>query len=138
MASYSERSERNERGERTLPEVLQGIVGNVQEIIRSEVRLAKTEVKEEVEKAKQPAGLIGAGLFLSLYAVGFILLAIVYGLAFVMAAWMAALIVGLALAVFAAIFISAGKKKMKQVNAVPQRTAESLKENMEWAKRQIR
>jgi len=132
MASHAERSER------TLPEVLQGIVGNIQEIIRSEARLAKTEFREELNKAKGPTGMIGAGVYLSLYAGGFILLAAVYGLATKMAIWMAALIVGIALAVFAAIFIGAGTKKLKQVNAVPPKTAESLKENMEWAKRQIR
>jgi Putative Actinobacterial Holin-X, holin superfamily III len=35
-------------------------------------------------------------------------------------------------------FVSAGKNKMKQVNAVPKRTAETLKENVEWAKQQIK
>ena len=132
MASHAEHSER------TLPEVLQGIGGNIQEIVRLEVRLAKTEVREELNKAKGPTGMIGAGVYLSLYAGGFILLAAVYGLAAVMAIWMAALIVGIALAAFAAIFISAGKNKLKHVNAVPKRTAESLKENVEWAKVQIK
>ncbi len=33
--------------QRSVPEVLQNIVSNLQEIIRSEFRLAKTEIKEE-------------------------------------------------------------------------------------------
>jgi hypothetical protein len=53
------------------------------------------------------------------------------------ATWMAALIVGVPLVVLGAIFISTGKKQMRLVNAIPPKTAESLKENMEWAKRQI-
>lgn len=127
-----------EHSERSLPEVLQGIGGNIQEIVRLEIRLAKTEVREELNKAKGPTAMIGAGVYLSLYAGGFILLAAVYGLAAIMAIWMAALIVGVALAAFAAIFISAGKNKLKHVNAVPKRTAESLKENVEWAKVHIK
>jgi VIT1/CCC1 family predicted Fe2+/Mn2+ transporter len=129
MATYNERS---------LPEVLQGIVGNIEEIIRSEVQLAKTEVKDELSKASRPAGMMGAGFVLSLYAGGFMLLAAVYGLTYVMAAWMAALIVGVVLAIAATLFISVGKKNLKLVNAVPQRTAETMRENMEWAKKQIR
>jgi hypothetical protein len=129
---------RAERIDRTLPEILQGIAGNIQEIFRSEIRLAKVEGKDELNKAKRPAGLIGTGACLSLYGGGFVLLAAVFGLATIVATWMAALIVGVPLVVLGAIFISTGKKQMRLVNAIPPKTAESLKENMEWAKRQIR
>jgi len=106
--------------ERTLPELLHGIAGNIEEIVRSEFQLAKTELKEEAAKASKPAGLIGAGLVIVLYAMGFILLGVVYALSNVMAAWMAALIVGAVLAIFGIAFVSAGKNKMKEVEAVPQ------------------
>ena len=36
--------------QRSVPEVLQDIVGNLQEIIRSEFLLAKTELKEETKQ----------------------------------------------------------------------------------------
>jgi uncharacterized membrane protein YqjE len=124
--------------ERTLPEVLQGIAGNLEEIIRAEFQLARTEVKEEASKARKPAVLMGAGFVVILYAFGLILLAIVYALSNVIAPWMAAFIVGAVLGVFGIAFVSAGKNKMKQVNAVPKRTAETLKENVEWAKQQIK
>ncbi len=124
--------------ERTLPEVLQGIAGNIEEIIRAEFQLARTEVKEEASKAQKPAVLMGAGFVVVLYAFGLILLAIVYALSNVIAPWMAAFIVGAVLGVFGIAFVSVGKNKMKQVNAVPKRTAETLKENVEWAKQQIK
>jgi hypothetical protein len=124
--------------DRTLPELLQRIAGNIEEIIRSEFQLAKTEIKEEASKASKPAALIGAGAVLVLYAGGFVLLAIVYALGTIMASWLAALIVGAALAVFGMAFISTAKNKLKQVNAVPKRTAETLREDVEWAKKQIR
>ena len=42
------------RGERTLPEVLQDVIGNIQEIIRSEFQLAKAEIKERMARASGP------------------------------------------------------------------------------------
>ena len=80
--------------QRSVPDVLQNIVGNLQEIIRSEFRLAKTELKEEAAEAAVPAGTFGAGLVLGFYGIGFLLLAAVYGLSTLMAGWMAALLVG--------------------------------------------
>jgi uncharacterized membrane protein YqjE len=42
-------------GDRSLSDVLQDILRNVQEMVRSEVRLAKTEIREEAVKAKSSA-----------------------------------------------------------------------------------
>jgi hypothetical protein len=39
-------------GDRSLSDVLQDIIRNVQEIVRSEVRLAKTEIREEAAKGE--------------------------------------------------------------------------------------
>jgi hypothetical protein len=39
--------------------VIQDILRNVQEIVRAEVRLAKTEMQEEAGKAKSSAMLLG-------------------------------------------------------------------------------
>ena len=46
---------------RSIPEVLQDIVGNLQEIIRSEFRLAKTELKEDASRAAKPIATFGMG-----------------------------------------------------------------------------
>ena len=48
-------------GDRSLSEVLQDIIHNVQEIVRSEVRLAETEIREEAAKAKSSTLWITAG-----------------------------------------------------------------------------
>lgn len=124
--------------ERTLPEVLQGAIGNIQEIIRSEFQLARAEIKTVIEKIRGPASMIGIGLGISLYAIGFILLAIVYKLSTLMEAWIAALLVGGVLALIAMITLVAATNKLKHINAVPEKTVETLKENMTWAKRQMK
>jgi uncharacterized membrane protein YqjE len=123
---------------RSVPEVLQNIVGNIQEIIRSEFSLAKIEIKQDASQAKAPVimGFIGGAL--GLYALGFLLFTAVLGMATVMPIWIAALIVGAALAVVSIALLSAASKRLKQVHKVPERTIESLKENVQWAKEQIK
>jgi Kef-type K+ transport system membrane component KefB len=78
------------------------------------------------------------GLVISFFALGFLLLAAVYALSIVMAAWLAALFVGATLAMASIALISSGVRKLKRINVVLEKTADSLKENMQWARNQIR
>jgi uncharacterized membrane protein YqjE len=123
---------------RSVPEVLQDIVGNIQEIIRSEFRLAKAEVKEEGSKAAPPLTMIVVGAAIAFYALGFLIFTLVMGLATVMPTWLAALIVGAVLGLMALVMITTASKRLKQVNKVPERTIETMKENVQWAKNQIK
>ena len=123
---------------RTLSEVLQDIVANIQEIFRSEFRLAKTEIQIEATKAVRSSIPLVIGFLLSLYALGFILLAAVHALSIVVDAWLAALIVGVAILVIAIMLVSVGRKRLKQVKVVPEKTVVTVKENVQWAKHQIR
>jgi hypothetical protein len=124
--------------QRSVPEVLQDIVGNLQDIIRSEFRLAKTEIKEGASKAARPAAAFGVGLISGIYGIGFMLLATVYGLSTVMPAWLAALLVGIILAIVAGAFIGSGREKLKRINLIPDKAIKSLEENVEWSKHQIK
>jgi uncharacterized membrane protein YqjE len=119
--------------ERSISTVLQEIVGNIQDIVRAEVRLAKAEVTEELGKARSVGMLFGVGAVASSLSVLFFLLAIVYALTIVMPAWVAALVVAASIGVAAAICIGIGMKRFKTIHAAP-KTAASLKENVQWAK----
>jgi uncharacterized membrane protein YqjE len=123
--------------DRTISTVLHDIVGNIQDIIRSEVRMAKTELAEELGKSRSAAMMLGAGALMLIFGVLFVLLAIVYALSLVMAEWAAALIVGVGVGVIAAMCCVIGIKKFKTLRAAP-RTVESVKENVEWAKQLTR
>jgi hypothetical protein len=123
---------------RSVPEVLQDIVGNLQELIRSEFLLAKTELKEEVNHAAKPAATFGVGLILGVCGMGFLLLAAVYALALVMPVWLAALLVGTSLAFVALALMSSGGKKLKHINPTPDKTIQSLEESVQWATHQIK
>src|ERR1017187_3460500 len=124
--------------QRSVPEVLSDIVGNVEMIIRSEFRLAKSELKEEADKAAKPAATFGVGVVLGFYALGAFLLAAVYGLALIMSTWMAALLVGTVLSLAGIALISSSSKHLKCLRPVPNITIQSMEDNVQWAKDQIR
>jgi uncharacterized membrane protein YqjE len=122
---------------RTISTVLSDIVGNVQDIVRSELRLAKTEITEELAKARSAGILIGAGALMLIFSTLFLLLAAVYALSTVMPGWAAAVIVGAGVGVIAALCFGIGIRKLKSVRAAP-KTATTVKENVEWAKQLTR
>lgn len=120
--------------ERSISSVLSAIVGDVQGIVRAEVRLAKAELREELGKARRGAMLlVGGGVFLVL-ALGLGLLAAVYGLATIWPAWAAALAVAVGTAVLGGLLAMSGKKQIGSVELPPQRTAATVRENLQWAK----
>jgi uncharacterized membrane protein YqjE len=123
---------------RSMAELLQVIIADIQEIVRSEFRLAKAEVQEETSKVARSGVPLAIGLLLGLYALGFLLLAAVHALSIVVDAWLAALIVSFVVAVISAILVSVGRNRLKGVKVVPEKTTRTMKENVQWAKHQIR
>jgi len=119
--------------DRSISAVLHDIVGNVQEIVRAELRLAKTEVREELARSRSAAVLLAVGALTLVFSALFALLAIVYALSLVTPAWAAALIVGLGVGLVAALCLGLGIRRFKALRGAP-KTAASIKENVEWAK----
>jgi uncharacterized membrane protein YqjE len=124
--------------QRSVPHILEDIASNLTQIVQAEFRLAKTELKEEAEKVAGPSTMLGAAVALAFYSLGFLLLAAVYALSLIMAAWLATLIVGGVSAIWAGILISAGTAKWKRVNLTPDKAIRMLEENVRWAKQQIK
>ncbi len=124
--------------ERSVSEVLQDIFGNLQDIVRSEVRLAKVEFKTEASQAASAGKPLIAGMVMGTYAGALLLLALVYGLSLVMPPWMAALSVGVLVSLMAAILIGIGRARLRVVHPTPEKTIQSMKENVQWLKDQTR
>ena len=120
-------------GIRSIPEILQDVLTNIQDIVRAEVRLAKAELGEELNRARSGGLLTGVGAVAAIFSALFLLLACVYVLGLVMPNWAAALIVAAAVGVAAAVTLGLGLKRFKTIQAAP-KTAASLKENVRWAK----
>jgi uncharacterized membrane protein YqjE len=122
--------------ERPMSEVFRDIVSNLQEMVRSEVRLARAEIREETSKTVRAGAMLAAGGVLGISASMFLLVCVAQLLSLTMPSWAASLIVGLAVGVAAAILISNGRKGL--VMPTPDRAIESVKENVEWMKNQTR
>ncbi len=121
-------------GERSVADVLQDILRNLQEIVRSEMRLAKVEIRDEARQAVSSGIWIAAGLVGALSALSFLLWTVAYLLATRMPIWAATLLVAVVLACVAAVLIIGGIRRVKHVQPIPAQTVESIKENLEWMK----
>ena len=120
--------------ERSVSEVFQDILRNLQEMVRSEIRLAKVEARGEVKQAVSSGVWIAAGGIAAMSACSFLVWALAYALATRMSMWAATLIVALVMAAAAAALIMGGIRRAKHIHPIPERTVESVKENLEWMK----
>jgi uncharacterized membrane protein YqjE len=121
-------------GERSFTDLFQDILRNLQEMIRSEVKLAKTEIREEAVKAVRSGLWLIAGGVVALLALLFVMWTIVYALALVWPMWSAVLLVAIVLLVAASILLVVGVRRVRRVRPTPERTMESMRENVEWVK----
>ena len=124
--------------ERSISSLLKDIVGNLQQIIRAEVRLAKVEVGEELSKARQAMVLLAIGALFGAMALAFLLLGAVYALAHVVQPWVAAVLVAIGAGVIGGALVAVGVSQIKRVSLPPARTVTSVQENIQWAKAQAR
>lgn len=126
------------RGDRSIVDVLNDIFGDLQDIVRSEIRLAKAEVSDELRGAKAPALGLGVALLTSAFAALFLLLSAMYALSLVMSIWAAALCVAVTMAIVSSVaFLIAGRRMRTRRTVAPRATA-SIKENFEWAKQSVK
>lgn len=124
------------RTERSTADLVRDIIGNVQEMVRSEVRLAKAELREELAKTLSGVKMLGTAAVAGLFALGFVLVTVTQLLAMVMPAWAATLVMGVVLGVVAGVTFGKGRSQLKM--PTPEKTIENVKENVQWMKNQTR
>jgi nitrate/nitrite transporter NarK len=103
-------------------------------LVRQEVALAKAELQQEAKTAGVAAGALGGAGFAGYFVLVFLSLALMYALDSVMPTGWAALIVAAVWGVAAAVLAVLGRKKLKDFNPKPERTIETVKEDVQWAK----
>ena len=125
-------------GERSTGEIMQDVVRDLGEVVRGEVRLAKAEVAETARNAGKAGGFMGGAAVCGLMGLAALVLAGIAGLALVMPLWAAALIMGVLLVCIAGAMYAGGRAKLKEVHAVPEKTVQTIKDDVEWAKHRTR
>jgi hypothetical protein len=119
---------------KSVGELVGDIARDLGTLMRQELDLAKTEIKQEATKAGKGAGMLGGAGVAGLLVLIFLTWTIVYMLENVMAIELALLIVTILWGVVAAVLAATGRKKLKQVDPTLEATKETLKEDARWAK----
>jgi Flp pilus assembly protein TadB len=125
--------------ERPLPELLKQLSEQTTRLVRQELELAKAELTQKGKQAGAGAGLFGAAGAIGFLALAALTTCFILALNAVMPAWLAALLVAVVYGVVAAVLAMRGRAKVKQATPpVPEQTIETVKEDVEWAKTQMR
>lgn len=124
------------RDSRTLGSITGDILKNAQEILRDEIRLAKAEIRDDLGAALRAGAMLAAGLVMALFAFGMLLLTATWALDTMLPLWAAAGIVTAVVAIVAATLIVVGRSRMAAVDPIPEKTVQTMKENVQWVKHQ--
>jgi len=123
----------------SMTELVGGIVSDMQTLLRQELQLAKTEMRQEWDKTKTAAGAMAAGAGMLTVSGLLLCWALVYLLNWAapgLPLWACFAIVGVALGLIGGILIGVGRSKAADVHVVPPQTAETMRENVQWLKNQ--
>ncbi len=123
---------------RPIGQIVASVVGGFGALARKHVELAKIEAAEAVSVRGKGAGMMAGAAVVAMYAVGFLFAAGAAALALVVPVWAAILIVAVLMFLIAWVLVTFGRRTIKSAPAPGERTQETLKENMAWAKQQIK
>jgi Putative Actinobacterial Holin-X, holin superfamily III len=121
--------------DRSIGELFSKLSDETSTLIRQEMELARAELTEKGKQAGKGAGLFGGAATVALLGAGAITAGIILLLDLAIAAWLAAIIVGLVYVGAAALLGLKGRDEMQAATpAVPEQTVDTVKEDVQWAK----
>jgi len=123
---------------RSIGELLSDLTREVSALVRDEVNLAKTELSQKAAGVTKHLGGIAIGGVLALTGLWALQYALITALAEVMPLWAASLLVGVIVIGVGGALVMKGVNALKAENLAPQQTIETLKEDAQWAKQQIK
>ena len=119
----------------TLGALVHQLSQQIPELIRSEIRLAQAEVTEKGKRAGVGVGMFSVAGLLAFFALACLITTAILGLANVVDAWLAALIVAVVLLAAAAVAGLLGKNKVAEATpAAPERAISGIKEDIATVK----
>jgi uncharacterized membrane protein YqjE len=125
--------------DRSLGELLKQLSEQTTRLVHQELELAKAELQQKGKEAGAGAGMFGGAGAIGLAALGALTACFILALNAIMPAWLAALIVAVLYGIIAFVLVKQGQARMKRaVPPVPEQTIETVKEDVEWARTQMR
>jgi hypothetical protein len=125
--------------EHSIGELFSKLSSETSTLIRQEMALARAELTEKGKEAGKGAGLFGGAGAVGLLGAGALTAGLILLLDLAIAAWLAAIIVGLVYVAVAAVLGLKGRDKIQAATPpVPEQTVDTVKEDVEWAKTRAR
>jgi uncharacterized membrane protein YqjE len=120
-------------------QLVEQLSAQISALVRDEMALATAEMKRKGAQAGIGIGIGGAGAVMALLGLGALVAAAILGLATVLAAWLAALIIGVVLLVVAGVISVAGITQVRNsAPPVPEKAVQSTKQDIETVKESVR
>ena len=123
---------------RPFGQLVASVVGGFGTLARKHVELAKIEAAAAASVRGKGAGMMAGAVVVAMYAVGFLAAAGAAALALVLPVWAAILIVAVVMLIVAWALVMLGRRTIRSAPAPAERTQETLKEDIRWAKQQIK
>ena len=121
--------------DRPIGELLRELGDEISTLVHQEIALAKVEITEKIKPAAAGAGMFGGTAVFGLGAFGALTAFLIALIALALPVWASALIVTVVYAIVAGVLAMTGKKKMQEAAPlIPEQTAQTVKEDIEWAK----
>jgi len=126
--------------EESIAELVKRLADQTNKLVKQEIELAKAELTEKGRIAGAGAGMLGAAALVGLLAAGALTAFLIALLqTAVDHTWLAALIVALVYAAIAIPLALRGRDRIREATPpAPEKTIESVKEDVEWAKTRTR
>jgi len=125
------------RDDRSLGELFSELSRQTSTLIRQEVALAKAEMKQKGTEVGKDVGMMAAGGALAYAGLLALIATLIIILAEFIPWWLSALIVSIVVLAVGGLLIQRGMSALKETSMAPEQTIETLKEDKEWAKRQL-
>ena len=121
--------------DKSLGELVATATRDLSTLVHKEIELAKTEIKQDVAAAGKGAGLFGGAGFAGLFALIFLSISAAYGIsALGVPLGCGFFAVGAIYLIAAAVLALTGKKKISQLKPPAEKTVETVKDDIAWAK----
>jgi hypothetical protein len=129
-----------QRDEKSLGQLFGDLSRQLGTLVRKEIELARTEMTTRATTVGREAAMIGAGGAVAYAAllIGLVAIALFLWEVLGLPAWLAFLIVAIVVGIIAAVLIQRGRTALAKANLAPEKTIETLKEDAEWAKQQVK
>jgi hypothetical protein len=125
------------RPDRPIGALFAALAEDLRKLFQLEFALFKLELAEKGRRLSSGAIAVVAGGVLAFSAWLALLAAAILGLSIVLAPWLAALIIGVAVLLVAGVLLYLGKRWLDAQRLVPRRTLNTLREDGAWIKERV-